>query len=56
VGLVKTVLTLVLLPVWGYLVEAALLSGYLVTTVLTNVWRGLRELQPLKNKVGLSVQ
>jgi O-antigen/teichoic acid export membrane protein len=45
-GLLKTVLMLVILPVWGYLAEAALVSIYLVTTVGLNVWRGLRELPP----------
>ena len=56
VGLVKTILTLALLPLWGYLSEAALLSGYLVTTVLANVWRGLRELQPAESRAEITVQ
>ena len=45
VGLVKTVMTLYFLPLWGYLAEAVILSGYLVITVLANVWRGLRQLK-----------
>lgn len=56
VGLVKTILTLAMLPLWGYLVEAALLSGYLVTTVVANVWRGLRELRPAESHAELRVQ
>jgi O-antigen/teichoic acid export membrane protein len=54
VGVLKTVLTLTLLPLWGYLAEAAVLSGYLVTTVLANAWRGLRELHPVENPAELS--
>lgn len=54
-GLVKTALTLALLPPLGYLAETALLSGYLVMTVLMNVWRGLRELQPAKKQSGIVV-
>jgi O-antigen/teichoic acid export membrane protein len=46
VGLVKTALTLAILPAWGYLAEAALVSSYLVITVGLNVLRGLRELPP----------
>jgi O-antigen/teichoic acid export membrane protein len=45
VGLAKTVMTLFFLPIWGYLAEAAILSGYLLITVLANVWRGLRQLK-----------
>ena len=56
VGLVKTALTLVVLPLWGYLAEAALLSGYLVTTVSSNVWRGLRELRPEESRSERPVQ
>jgi O-antigen/teichoic acid export membrane protein len=44
IGLVKTILTLTLLPVYGYLAEAAILSWYFVTSISINVWRGIREL------------
>jgi O-antigen/teichoic acid export membrane protein len=56
VGLVKTALTLVFLPVWGYLAEAALVSIYLVTTVGMNVWRGLHELRPKESSTLPAVQ
>jgi O-antigen/teichoic acid export membrane protein len=55
VGLVKTVLTLYFLPLWGYLVEAAILSGYLIITVLVNVWRGLRQLKLVEKQTGIAV-
>lgn len=42
-GLVKTLLTLFLLPLFGYLIEAAILSGYFLASIGVNVWRGLRE-------------
>ncbi len=56
VGLVKTVLTLYFLPIWGYLAEAAILSGYLIITVLANVWRGLRQLKLVDKQPGIEVQ
>lgn len=48
--LVKTALIIVLLPRTGYLVEAALLSGYFVVTVGLNVWRGLREVERVERR------
>ncbi|RPJ40925.1 MAG: lipopolysaccharide biosynthesis protein, partial [Chloroflexi bacterium] len=51
--LVKIALILVLLPRTGYLVEAALLSGYFVVTVGIKVWRGLREVNRAEEKVRL---
>ncbi len=55
VGLVKTVMTLYFLPLWGYLAEAAILSGYLIITVLANVWRGLRQLKLVEKQPGIAV-
>lgn len=42
--LAKVLLMVLLLPRTNYLVEAALLSGYLLITVSLIVWRGLREI------------
>jgi O-antigen/teichoic acid export membrane protein len=44
-GLVKTVLMFVLVPTYGFLAQAALLSAYLAVTVGTLVQRGLREMR-----------
>jgi O-antigen/teichoic acid export membrane protein len=55
IGLVKTVLTLYFLPLWGYLAEAAILSGYLIITVLANVWRGLRQLKLVEKQSSIAV-
>jgi O-antigen/teichoic acid export membrane protein len=51
--LVKVALILVLLPRTGYLVEAAILSGYFIITVGLNVWRGLREINRAEGQAGL---
>lgn len=45
VGLFKTVLTLVLVPSFGYVMEAALLSGYFISSIGWMVRRGLDELK-----------
>lgn len=42
---IKLALTPILLPRGGYLMEAALLSAYLLVTVGALVWRGLREVR-----------
>jgi O-antigen/teichoic acid export membrane protein len=42
-GAFKVLLTFVLVPRFGYLAEAALLSGYFVISVGLLVWRGLSE-------------
>jgi O-antigen/teichoic acid export membrane protein len=55
VGLVKTVMTLYFLPLWGYLAEAAILSGYLIITVLANVWRGVRQLKHVEKQPEMAV-
>ncbi len=41
VGAVELVLIFRLVPVYGYLAAAAILSGYLFVSVSINVWRGL---------------
>jgi len=45
VGLVKTVLTFLLLPIYGYLIEAAFLAIYFWITIGVNVRKGLAELK-----------
>ena len=44
VGMVKTALTLWLVPVYGYLAEAVILSVYFLTSISINVWQGFRKL------------
>jgi len=41
-GSIKTLLTFIIVPVCGYLAEAAILSGYFLSSVGLNVWRGRR--------------
>ena len=41
-GSIKTLLTFIIVPVYGYLAEAAILSGYFLSSVGLNVWRGRR--------------
>jgi O-antigen/teichoic acid export membrane protein len=43
-GFIKTALTFVLTPAWGYVAEAAILSGYFVGSITLMVRRGLREI------------
>ena len=43
-GTIKTVLTFLITPVYGYLAEAAILSGYFLSSIGLNVWRGRREI------------
>lgn len=42
VGLVKLVLSVLLVPVYGYVMQAALLSGYFVISVGLIAWKGLQ--------------
>jgi O-antigen/teichoic acid export membrane protein len=44
VGIVKTALTVGLAPAWGYLGEAAILSGYFVVSIGLTARRGLQEI------------
>jgi O-antigen/teichoic acid export membrane protein len=44
-GVVKTILTLVLVPTWGYILEAVILSGYFVSSIAWIVWRGMVEMK-----------
>lgn len=44
-GVLKIVLTFLLVPLLGYLAEAALLSTFLAISVTWLTWRGLREVQ-----------
>jgi O-antigen/teichoic acid export membrane protein len=43
-GAIKTTLTLFLLPTFGYIAEAIILSTYFLVSIGANVWHGLREL------------
>jgi O-antigen/teichoic acid export membrane protein len=45
VGAVELALIFRLVPLYGYLAAAAILSGYLFVSVVINVWRGLTEIQ-----------
>jgi O-antigen/teichoic acid export membrane protein len=42
-GLAKVLLAFVLVPRFGYIAEAALLSAYLAISVAIIVWQGLRQ-------------
>jgi O-antigen/teichoic acid export membrane protein/glycosyltransferase involved in cell wall biosynthesis len=44
-GLVKTALTFILVPLFGYLAEAAILAGYFVTSISLMVTKGFREIR-----------
>ncbi len=44
-GVIKIVLTFLLVPLLGYLAEAALLSAFQAISVILLTWRGLREVQ-----------
>jgi len=44
-GVLKIVLTFLLVPLFGYLVEAALLSAFQAISVTLLAWRGLREVR-----------
>jgi O-antigen/teichoic acid export membrane protein len=50
-GLAKVVLAFVLVPRFGYLAEAALLSAYLAISVAIIVWQGLRQTAILENSI-----
>jgi O-antigen/teichoic acid export membrane protein len=50
VGLVKTILTLTLVPSYGYLAEAAVLSGFFIISISIILWRGLTEIS--KSEIG----
>ena len=45
VGAGKTILAFWLVPAFGYLAEAALLSGFFILSIGINVWRGFREIR-----------
>jgi O-antigen/teichoic acid export membrane protein len=49
-GTIKTFLTFILTPVFGYIMEAAILSGYFLTSIGLNVWRGRREIARRETK------
>jgi O-antigen/teichoic acid export membrane protein len=44
VGTLKTMLTFILVPGLGYVVEAGILSGYFIGSIGPNAWRGWREI------------
>ncbi|MCS7010485.1 MAG: oligosaccharide flippase family protein, partial [Anaerolineales bacterium] len=54
-GAVKLILTLLLVPLFGYLMEAALLSAFLVLSIGLNLWRAQKEIgkQPLEDETAL---
>ena len=43
-GSFKTLLTFLVVPLYGYVAEAAILSGYFLSSIGLNVWRGRREI------------
>ena len=45
VGLIELALAVILVPRFGYLAQAALLSGYFVVAIGLITWRGLREIR-----------
>ena len=45
VGIIELVLAFILVPRYGYLAQAALLSGYFVITIGLTTLRGLREIR-----------
>ena len=49
-GSIKTLLTFLLVPAFGYLAEAAILSGYFLASIGLNVWRGRREMSACEEK------
>jgi O-antigen/teichoic acid export membrane protein len=49
-GLGKLALAFPLVPRFGYVAEAALLSMYYITSVGAIVWRGMKEIQDRENK------
>ena len=51
-GFVKIVLTFLLVPVFGYLAEAALLSAFQAVSVSLLAWRGLREIKAQEHENG----
>lgn len=44
-GLLKILLTILLVPRFGYLMEAILLSAYFVASIAPTVWRGMNEIR-----------
>jgi O-antigen/teichoic acid export membrane protein len=44
-GAVKIGLMFLLVPIYGYLVQAGLLSGYFLIAAVIIVWEGLREIR-----------
>ena len=45
VGIVELGLTILLVPQSGYLMQAAILSGFFIVSISINVWRGLTEIR-----------
>jgi O-antigen/teichoic acid export membrane protein len=45
VGTIKIALMFLLVPTYGYLIQAGLLSGYFFFTAIIIVWRGLKEIR-----------
>jgi hypothetical protein len=45
IGLVKILLSFWLVPLYGYLAQAALLTGFFVLSISIIVWRGLWEIR-----------
>ena len=49
-GVAKLLLTFLLVPRFGYVAEAALLSFYYITSVGAIVWRGVKEVRQNENR------
>jgi O-antigen/teichoic acid export membrane protein len=54
VGVLKIALAIPLVPKYGYVMEAVLLSSYYVISVGFMVWRGMRELSRLEAPIQAS--
>lgn len=50
-GIIKIVLAFPLVPRFGYIAEAGLLSFYYIASVGANVWRGLKDIREKENLV-----
>ncbi len=50
-GLAKVVLSIWLVPIYGYVMQAALLSGYFIISVGLIAWKGLREVTSEEGRV-----
>jgi O-antigen/teichoic acid export membrane protein len=56
VGVIEILLILLLVPQYGYLMMATILSAYLTTTVGITAWRGWREIRVQEAQDKISVE